>query len=139
MLLLLFFCFLMIRRPPRSTPTYTLFPYTTYFRSGLAQAAEQGAGEPLEEARQYSALMPQRPSSQRRLGSQAAMWNVKARDPSFRWGDEVGNGTMKLGRLNHIGVATPSLEASRSEEHTSELQSLMRISYAVFCLTKKTT
>src|SRR3546814_9145905 len=56
--------------------------------------------------------MPQRPSSQRRLGSQAAMWNVKARDPSFRWGDEVGNGTMKLGRLNHIGVATPSLEAS---------------------------
>src|SRR3546814_9349714 len=123
MLLLLFFCFLMIRRPPRSTPTYTLFPYTTYFRSGLAQAAEQGAGEPLEEARQYSALMPQRPSSQRRLGSQAALWNVKARDPSFRWGDEVGNGTMKLGR---------------SEEHTSELQSLMSISFAAFCLNKKT-
>src|SRR3546814_10960959 len=79
------FFFLMIRRPPRSTRTDTLFPYTTLFRA-QRRHAEAGAG-------QGHAIM-------RRQGDfQAA--------------------------------------AERSEEHTSELQSLMRISYAVFCLKKK--
>src|SRR3546814_3188232 len=92
--------FLMIRRPPRSTRTDTLFPYTTLFRSRRqadhqhprtrrrghhSQPARGGLGEPLDQLRH----------------------DLLARSPG------------------------------RSEEHTSELQSLMRISYAVFCLKKK--
>src|SRR3546814_11041960 len=88
--LLLLFFFLMIRRPPRSTRTDTLFPYTTLFRSDLGTVGVM-----------YEAM----------LG------------------------------LNGVTVAdgsTGRLAAYiRSEEHTSELQSLMRISYAVFCLKKK--
>src|SRR3546814_2947217 len=76
----------MIRRPPRSTRTDTLFPYTTLFRS------------------------PDRPSHVRHGG---------------RGGDDGGGRGIRRG-------------CGRSEEHTSELQSLMRISYAVFCLKKKT-
>src|SRR3546814_9397598 len=81
----------MRRRPPRSTRTDTLFPYTTLFRSGdergaiLARAGGAGAGR-------------------------------------------EGRGSVHVARHEPI----------RSEEHTSELQSLMRISYAVFCLQKKT-
>src|SRR3546814_1047779 len=85
--------FLMIRRPPRSTRTDTLFPYTTLFRSAhLAQSA----------------------------------------------GDIVGIGQRCGSRSDGFALldnAKPS--ERRSEEHTSELQSLMRISYAVFCLKKK--
>src|SRR3546814_10231256 len=83
----MFFFFLMIRRPPRSTRTDTLFPYTTLFRSAQVRAAG-------------------------RLGGAQ---------------DELSAGTSSPG--------APGEE--RSEEHTSELQSLMRISYAVFCLKKK--
>src|SRR3546814_8968283 len=78
----------MIRRPPRSTRTDTLFPYTTLFRS-----------HPVPRARPYSA-------------------------------DRLSPTT------STVDVAEPGAGA-RSEEHTSELQSLMRISYAVFCLKKK--
>src|SRR3546814_3147904 len=92
----------MIRRPPRSTRTDTLFPYTTLFRSpqqcaGLMTVLHR-EGKPnqiMQVAERFGALDP------------------SALDPD----DEV--------------------YASRSEEHTSELQSLMRISYAVFCLKKK--
>src|SRR3546814_2628488 len=92
----------MIRRPPRSTRTDTLFPYTTLFRSGLPdQPVPRGAH--------------QRPHG--RLG--------RHRDQADA-----------LAAIN--SCATEHLYAlSRSEEHTSELQSLMRISYAVFCLKKK--
>src|SRR3546814_1645637 len=88
----LFFFFLMIRRPPRSTRTDTLFPYTTLFRS----MARAGA------------------LSLRRRSRRAYRRDPLCRDDGKLW----------LGR-------------GRSEEHTSELQSLMRISYAVFCLKKK--
>src|SRR3546814_8190352 len=91
----------MIRRPPRSTRTDTLFPYTTLFRSigsAIAQAlAAQGARLAVS-------------------GSNADKLN------GFR--DTLGG--------DHVALP-------RSEEHTSELQSLMRISYAVFCLKKKNT
>src|SRR3546814_13269587 len=78
------FFFLMIRRPPRSTRTDTLFPYTTLFRSPMPPP------------------------------------------PTIRW---------SIRRL----PTAPRADPVRSEEHTSELQSLMRISYAVFCLKKKNT
>src|SRR3546814_6170702 len=80
------FLFLMIRRPPRSTRTDTLFPYTTLFRS-----PKEGATSEMAPAA----------------------------------GDPAGT------------AATTTEAAGRSEEHTSELQSLMRLSYAVFCLRKK--
>src|SRR3546814_6881549 len=91
----------MIRRPPRSTRTDTLFPYTTLFRSHV-----------------------------RRL-----LWDVGANidvtpEENDRWSAE-GEGDFPFDR------GTAFLLYDRSEEHTSELQSLMRISYAVFCLKKK--
>src|SRR3546814_18108647 len=91
---------LMIRRPPRSTRTDTLFPYTTLFRSrGHHYGTRSSTG----------AL----PNGPRNFKSMA----ISCNDSSSRL----------------------EVEASRSEEHTSELQSLMRISYAVFCLKKKKT
>src|SRR3546814_9916404 len=76
----------MIRRPPRSTRTDTLFPYTTLFRSGVERAFDERAPDADQFAQQCK---------------------------------------------------IENLPRERSEEHTSELQSLMRISYAVFCLKKK--
>src|SRR3546814_4586123 len=84
----------MIRRPPRSTRTDTLFPYTTLFRS---------------------------------LDIKGMQWTLVV---------HAILGLLMIGLiLGHIYIGT----VGRSEEHTSELQSLMRISYAVFCLKKKTT
>src|SRR3546814_3572847 len=91
----------MIRRPPRSTRTDTLFPYTTLFRS---------------TAEHYS---PGGSSSQPLLMAQSRV--------------RASSGGLEPKQLS--GVTTPYF--GRSEEHTSELQSLMRISYAVFCLKKK--
>src|SRR3546814_5354623 len=99
----------MIRRPPRSTRTDTLFPYTTLFRSKTAPAAtglHRRAGAAMR-------LLHQRHDHDRQ--------GVPRRQPAPQ-------------PRRHQGSAQ-----RRSEEHTSELQSLMRISYAVFCLKKKTT
>src|SRR3546814_6884149 len=93
----------MIRRPPRSTRTDTLFPYTTLFRSRRAGDVR---------------ALPRR-SRGRALTAQAA--------PCFC---RSGFSRELLAGLRRKG-------SRRSEEHTSELQSLMRISYAVFCLKKK--
>src|SRR3546814_15301282 len=82
--------FLMIRRPPRSTRTDTLFPYTTLFRS---------------------------------------IW--------LYFGPATAEKSGVEGRVGRHPAEQPAHIAGRSEEHTSELQSLMRISYAVFCLKKK--
>src|SRR3546814_15042793 len=99
--------FLMIRRPPRSTRTDTLFPYTTLFRSPAAR---------------------RRHRRHRRRRADAEVFH--------------GQGA---GRREPLRPAQPcrdlravGIDDGRSEEHTSELQSLMRISYAVFCLKKKT-
>src|SRR3546814_7864353 len=104
MLLSLFCVFLMIRRPPRSTRTDTLFPYTTLFRS-LRDP------EPRERARDAARAVAERGIAD-------------ALDRAFR------------PRRHHLGAGMPFCGV-RSEEHTPELQSLMRISYAVFCLKKK--
>src|SRR3546814_5567294 len=114
--------FLMIRRPPRSTRTDTLFPYTTLFRShrpGRLHGRSRACGEPRRcsaYARPFGssgAGCPGLPDGggSRRRGSRARP------DRDFRRQSRQGG--------------------NRSEEHTSELQSLMRISYAVFCLKKK--
>src|SRR3546814_5976215 len=96
----------MIRRPPRSTRTDTLFPYTTLFRS-------------LEHARE-------RRQHRRHRGSARSWWRGAWGKPGDR--DRALLPGRQLWRV---------LLRERSEEHTSELQSLMRISYAVFCLKKK--
>src|SRR3546814_10603077 len=109
-LLFVSFFFLMIRRPPRSTRTDTLFPYTTLFRSGSPKAR----GEQAEAfARQFPVL---------HVSSQCAQVTQHLRHFHIEAGMHL---TIRRGAL------------LRSEEHTSELQSLMRISYAVFCLKKK--
>src|SRR3546814_2064487 len=89
----------MIRRPPRSTRTDTLFPYTTLFRSSWVRASIR------------KEVCPCIQSWRRRF------WRFR----SLAW----------------LFPRRPSRAMERSEEHTSELQSLMRISYAVFCLKKK--
>src|SRR3546814_1371328 len=95
----------MIRRPPRSTRTDTLFPYTTLFRS-----AHFGP--------EYFCLDV--------VGQAADIV------PTFAEASAID----RAGLVGLVRIA-PCAEARRSEEHTSELQSLMRISYAVFCLKKK--
>src|SRR3546814_1886284 len=103
--LCLFFFFLMIRLPPRSTRTDTLFPYTTLFRS-LSVVAGQGA---------------------------------RVEDPAHSgWSHLLEHMVFKGAGMRTAREIVEVIEAQgRSEEHTSELQSLMRISYAVFCLKKK--
>src|SRR3546814_7314963 len=111
----------MIRRPPRSTRTDTLFPYTTLFRSGFPVLAaieryidlfDTAAARPGKAADVIEPLVQQRLAAGRR------------RNHGFAF---------LYGRV----LAQLAVGHERSEEHTSELQSLMRISYAVFCLKKK--
>src|SRR3546814_10082759 len=111
----------MIRRPPRSTRTDTLFPYTTLFRS-----AEQG--------REIAAVLVEPIATNMGLVPGTGEFLGTLRELCTKYGallicDEVVNGF----RFRY-GAFSQDL---RSEEHTSELQSLMRISYAVFCLKKK--
>src|SRR3546814_2047337 len=106
------FFFLMIRRPPRYKRTDTLFPYTTICRS----------------ARRSGRLLPHR---WRHSGPQG-------RGPD-RPDDRIGDAAAQAGCQTRRRPQEDRPDGrSRSEEHTSELQSLMRISYAVFCLKKKT-
>src|SRR3546814_4856032 len=114
----------MNRRPPRSTRTDTLFPYTTLFRSRAAAAgycAASATGVALAE----TSTVLTAPGSRIEWVTPCER-HVLSNDPPscclmMRWRTEK-----------------PNPRVSRSEEHTSELQSLMRISYAVFCLKKKT-
>src|SRR3546814_5568807 len=107
----------MLRRPPRSTRTDTLFPYTTLFRS---------SSEP------DPALFP---ASLARRVVLPHLQQVAARPHSRHPSIDIGF----RGACPHVSVRSSPGGFHRSEEHTSELQSLMRISYAVFCLKKKTT
>src|SRR3546814_2988101 len=105
----MFLFFLMIRRPPRSTRTYTLFPYTTLFRSPDCDLPA------------------------------AAVWilNNRSVEPGGRNIRTLPSGLRRVEGLCEYPHAGTFHRACRSEEHTSELQSLMRTSYAVFCLKKK--
>src|SRR3546814_6068467 len=102
----------MIRRPPRSTRTDTLFPYTTLFRSC---PPEDCGGIPGFYDFLEAITDPQHPDYEDRLDWYGGPFDAADMDAA------------------HINQEL----ARRSEEHTSELQSLMRISYAVFCLKKK--
>src|SRR3546814_2960525 len=114
----------MIRRPPRSTRTDTLFPYTTLFRSVVAEGAV-GLGH----AVRVFALLHRVAAVVRRV-------EQFARQPGCHRGfAAIARGGDQPADRQRLGAVGPHL---RSEEHTSELQSLMRISYAVFCLKKKT-
>src|SRR3546814_1910609 len=106
----------MIRRPPRSTRTDTLFPYTTLFRSVAPRHPSQTYRTPLMTTESHTGSAE---AGRYQPGPIEARWQERwERDALYRTPDSVP-------------------DAQRSEEHTSELQSLMRISYAVFCLKKK--
>src|SRR3546814_4736165 len=113
----------MIRRPPRSTRTDTLFPYTTLFRSNWALAKAHGdvLFARFPDTEQAARIRPHYDEAK----AKAAAADEAARVAAL-WSYQSEN--VKGGK---------QLSAARSEEHTSELQSLMRISYAVFCLKKK--
>src|SRR3546814_1379627 len=98
----------MIRRPPRSTRTDTLFPYTTLFRSLNCTRDGRRLTRMLQTSRDNRTVMA-----------------------------HVIYALYALGLFTALSTAVVGVVLARSEEHTSELQSLMRISYAVFCLKKK--
>src|SRR3546814_6521698 len=114
----------MIRRPPRSSPTDTLCPYTTLFLSLVA------AGKEITATISVSA---------RQSGNQI---EIEIRDdgrglsPDALVAKAIAARLVTAAEARALGPKE-KLELIRSEEHTSELQSLMRISYAVFCLKKK--
>src|SRR3546814_8728159 len=136
----------MIRRPPRSTRTDTLFPYTTLFRSRRARgglgrrAADSGGGRGRVSQRDGRVDGCAAPALWPKLAvPEIRPHRVLARQE--RRGQAPPVATIVGTRCR--GVAATHLRqrqrgGARSEEHTSELQSLMRISYAVFCLKKKT-
>src|SRR3546814_7204317 len=99
-------------RPPSSPRTASLFPYTTLFRSGRRRRQPRMAGLSLQPGVDRAVLVPDPEPCDRRL--------------------DAGGGERGRRAVHPLGSLRP-----RSEEHTSELQSLMRISYAVFCLKKK--
>src|SRR3546814_4799872 len=116
----------MIRRPPRSTRTDTLCPYTTLFRSRRGAAT---AGRGAEGVSDLSV----RDSGTVSRASLLAPFHVR----SFRFQWPADLSTSWAFEMETIILGWYVLVETRSEEHTSELQSLMRISYAVFCLKKK--
>src|SRR3546814_8322947 len=125
----------MTRRPPKSTRTDTLFPYTTLFRSNaqrslqpaalfIEQQHRRGHDERQHDRRDHQMVDPAAHGSR----SSPSTWSVPVcpRDAS------------STTRSNAVVAKEMTMAVrTRSEEHTSELQSLMRISYAVFCLKKK--
>src|SRR3546814_9543083 len=127
----------MIRRPPRSTRTDTLFPYTTLFRS----LRERDGGSHNDRSENHAGCEPARPCHEAHVIfpvvlQKAGEWRKPdgLSIPFPAAAGEVGRALCYSFRNSHA-----SGRRGRSEEHTSELQSLMRISYAVFCLKKKKT
>src|SRR3546814_9672936 len=138
----------MIRRPPRSTRTDTLFPYTTLFRSlpsptpprRRPPSADRSVPDGHEDLRRTATAV-------RRFDRQGEPEPVVDADLALRRPDRAGamleagaaDRQRGIGGHHHVAGQAAVGDGVRSEEHTSELQSLMRISYAVFCLKKKKT
>src|SRR3546814_10838849 len=113
----------MRRRPPRSNRTDTLFPYTTLFRSGGSLQAPDG-----------------QPDTRGDLADVALNWMLWQAGAAMAGFDPVPASDREITQAilhDERSVLLRSVQNGRSEEHTSELQSLMRISYADFCLQKK--
>src|SRR3546814_10710746 len=140
--------FLMIRRPPRSKRTDTLFPYTTLFRSWLSEPVgarerdtrmprsgclQQNDRQPPEHHGRHREGSHEEPATQDRRGKQDAGGDL---GPERRLQQHGGGRVSDEPPVAPVRRDAPD-RGPRSEEHTSELQSLMRISYAVFCLKKK--
>src|SRR3546814_987093 len=127
-----FFFFLMIRRPPRSTLTATLFPYTPLFRSTFpiskAAALVGRTASAIREAERDGRL----PGRGRTASGHRLQYTLEELDQMR----EVF-GTRPWRAASDTPAIISISNFKRSEEHTSELQSLMRISYAVFCLKQK--
>src|SRR3546814_2542607 len=116
----------MIRRPPSSTRTDTLFPYTTLFRSATGNYHRTLAHRLLTAGFEL------------RLISSVAL--ARTREALHNgWDKNDSKDAQEILHMLRIGATQRYVDPLRSEEHTSELQSLMRISYAVFCLKKKST
>src|SRR3546814_7551824 len=126
--------FLMIRRPPRSTRTDTLFPYTTLFRSRTKRSGRRSIARRTATPSTGVRWGHRRPDRRTAPATRAA---------GSCWQGSGGGRWRGLSSRTHRGSGRAAADyrapapARRSEEHTSELQSLMRISYAVFCLKKK--
>src|SRR3546814_19900298 len=140
------FCFLIIRRPPRSTRTDTLFPYTTLFRS--IEIGPSGDGEPVFRSAEIGRIRRDACAEhiKRRLMiacARALYQCVIVRHIPRSCHGGHGGRNAEHQHSNHrtpdACSAEPAPNSDRSEEHTSELQSLMRNSYAVFCLKQKKT
>src|SRR3546814_4626974 len=148
------FFFFMIRRPPRSTRTDTLFPYTTLFRSAPSKLSSLAKTAQLSPARGESLPLPFKPRQHVHrvdtdFGDGVAAFHDEERrfaQPGDGLADPQVVGALQLELRDRVLLESVDAErdhqnfrrvsGDRSEEHTSELQSLMRISYAVFCLKK---
>src|SRR3546814_3469712 len=132
----------MIRRPPRSTRTDTLFPYTTLFRSHWDAGAASDSRD--------IAPVPDRRDGPRYPGDGRKASRSPLREPASARTEPPNPVSVRVlpdyprpspahvqARARAISNLSYAIQPPRSEEHTSELQSLMRISYAVFCLKKK--
>src|SRR3546814_3521408 len=115
----------MIRRPPRSTRTDTLFPYTTLFRSVFATSANEDDDIIVSIAPRIDATSE--------FGDVRLKSDIHADHREYTDNGRESRTTFGLGTKGDYGLN----RAHRSAEHTSALPSLMRISYAVFCLKKK--
>src|SRR3546814_2943194 len=146
----------MRRRPPRSTRTDTLFPYTTLFRSRLLSWRRASRppcwNTPLVAIGHPAAVSPHACVHAQRTWRTWRTWTRRQCRRLIQWGpwrQQAGADRRNVRHLErramtctHLTLATvsgSSPPSTRSEEHTSELQSLMRSSYAVFCLKKKNT
>src|SRR3546814_18079083 len=109
----------MLRRPPRSTRTYPLFSYTTLFRSCGGYARSLGGFGDIELVELYGAV------------GRLAVGKLEIERPHL---DIAEQRARRVADERDVMVVARDLRERRSEEHTSELQSLMRLSYAVFCL-----
>src|SRR3546814_8100742 len=135
----------MILQPPRSTRTDTLFPYTTLFRSRLDQVAvaellarerDHRFGD-LAEVAQRHPFLEQRAAQRRDARQRIALRAEVRRELRIMRLQMIDQRLRVVDAEQFGGRGDDAVVEMRSEEHTSELQSLMRISYAVFCLKNK--